>query len=146
MAVTAPYPNGGELWRRAEASRGDDRPSGFTGRGLREPGWYFFALPGSFDCRPAIGTDRTRQCGELRLLLAVLKDALEAVTTRPSYRPDVPVERAAAEARAWIFSNDRSSPFTFVVACELLGIDPGYVRARVVARRARRTATPVGCA
>ena len=38
-----------------------------------------------------------------------------------------------AEARRWIASRDRGQPFAFELVCETLGLDPGRVRAVVLA-------------
>jgi hypothetical protein len=124
VAVTALSSDGANQWQRPARSE-LERPPGFTGASF---GYSSLPLPIFDNAKPGIGNEHTRQCGELRLILAMLKDALEAALADPRGPRRMSTER---EAKAWIFSNDRSSPFTFLGACDLLDIDPGYVRSRV---------------
>jgi hypothetical protein len=67
------------------------------------------------------GESRTGQLtGTKALMLAVLEDGIRCYLGRPSL--------AESEADWWIHSNRRRSPFSFVVICETLGLDPGAVR------------------
>jgi len=45
--------------------------------------------------------------------------------------------RLREEAQDWIASAQRHSPFSFVVVCETLGLDPGAVRLALERMRAR---------
>lgn len=58
--------------------------------------------------------------GTKALMLAVLEDGIR------SYLGGSRV--IASEAEFWIHSHRRHSPFSFVVVCEMLGLDPGAVR------------------
>jgi hypothetical protein len=69
--------------------------------------------------------------GERRLLLAVLRDALDLVTRPPTRTPIRPVADIC-DARRWFESDDRSSPFCFLPVAEALGLEPGPLRAAVL--------------
>ncbi len=67
------------------------------------------------------GDSRSSQfTGTKALMLAVLEDAIRSYLGSPR----VP----AQEAEWWIRSSRRQSPFSFVVVCETLGLDPAAVR------------------
>lgn len=67
------------------------------------------------------GEPRTGQLtGTKALMLAVLEDGIR------SYLGGSRI--IAHEADFWIHSPRRHSPFSFVVVCEMLGLDPGAVR------------------
>jgi hypothetical protein len=70
------------------------------------------------------GESRSGQLtGTKALMLAVLEDGIRSYLGR--------AKLIAAEAAYWIESNHRRSPFSFVVICETLGLDPGAVRTAV---------------
>jgi hypothetical protein len=76
---------------------------------------------------PAFLARRRELSGPRRLVLAVFMATLDDLrrypcTTKPYH-----------EAYAWVGSDDEAWPFAFVPACEILGLDPGAVRARVCA-------------
>jgi hypothetical protein len=62
--------------------------------------------------------------GELRLMAAVLEDAINVLRKRPR-------SRAGREAREWITSHDTSWPFAYERICEALDLDPESVRREV---------------
>ena len=62
--------------------------------------------------------------GELRLMAAVLEDAINILRKRPR-------SRAGREAREWLASNDASWPFAFERICDALDLDSGSVRRQV---------------
>jgi len=66
------------------------------------------------------------ECEQL-LMLAVLEDAITCyqryLASRDSYG-----RQMFAEANEWISSLDQSTLFTFESICDVLGIDPGYLR------------------
>jgi hypothetical protein len=69
---------------------------------------------------------------ERRLMLAVLIDAIHGYQRgREGRRVGAPGRAWRAE-RSWLRSEDRSSPFSFTNICDALGLDPGYVRRRVL--------------
>lgn len=81
-------------------------------------------LPEQFFC-PAWPADLCR--GERALMRAVLADAILCFqkydkATRPSQR------RLAQEAEAWFRAEDRRWPFSFVHICQILELDPDYIR------------------
>jgi len=63
--------------------------------------------------------------GELRLMAAVLEDAVNILRKRPR-------SRAGREAREWLASRDASWPFAFERICDVLDLDADSVRRQVV--------------
>jgi hypothetical protein len=61
-----------------------------------------------------------------RLRIAVLLHALHELRRYPAD------SRYAQEARRWVVSNDARWPCSFVAICDVLGLDPAAVRARVL--------------
>jgi hypothetical protein len=59
--------------------------------------------------------------GEMRLMAAVLEDAISVLRKRPR-------SRAGREAREWMLSRDTSYPFAYERICEALDLDPDSVR------------------
>ncbi len=88
---------------------------------------------GAFAQNEALGAER-------RLMLAVLEDAVEcyqkfALAKNPRGRFEFD------EARKWIFSDEREWAYSYENICDVLSIDPTYVRrglARFSANRVRR--------
>ena len=67
------------------------------------------------------GESRSGQLtGTKALMLAVLEDGIR------SYLGGSKI--IAQDAEYWIYSHRRQSPFSFVVVCEMLGLDPDAVR------------------
>jgi hypothetical protein len=65
---------------------------------------------------------------EKRLVLAMLEDAMATVQrAEPRYGQ----RRDRIEAHRWIFSDDVTWPFSFLNVCDMLAIDPAYVRRRL---------------
>lgn len=67
----------------------------------------------------------------LALMQAVLVDALvcfhrQCATERLSRR------RQQSEAEQWLFSNDVHWPFAFLRVCDALGLDPAYLRQKIL--------------
>ena len=82
------------------------------------------------------GEPRTAEySGTKALMLAVLDNAVHCYCGRSG--------RIQTQAEAWVWGRDSRSPFSFVVVCEVLGLDPGAVRRALAAWRQRspRTAT-----
>jgi hypothetical protein len=63
---------------------------------------------------------------EKRLMLAVLKDALDVLRHREAVRDCVP--RLRAQAESWVPSDDRAWPFSFLNICQALDLDVGRLR------------------
>jgi len=66
--------------------------------------------------------------GTKALMLAVLEDAIRSYLRGSKL--------VARDAEFWIESHKRQSPFSFVVVCEILGLDPGAVRLSLQRMRA----------
>jgi hypothetical protein len=76
--------------------------------------------------------------GPRALMLAVLKDALRCI--EQGRRRSFHARRLAAEAEAWVRSDDRTHLFSFANIIDVLGIDADAVRARLL--RVSRTTSP----
>ena len=69
--------------------------------------------------------------GERMLLAAILhRGALDAILYMNSWEPEK--RRIGEAAKRWIFSDDRSSFTSFCNICDVLNLDPGWVRNRVM--------------
>ena len=64
------------------------------------------------------------QVGELRLMAAVLEDAVNVLRKRPR-------SRAGREAREWLASRDTGWPFAYERICEALDLDANSIRREV---------------
>ena len=67
--------------------------------------------------------------GERRLMRAVLEDAIRRLLL--ARRTAVPRKRLLREL-AWVQSTSHAEPFAFESICDVLGLDPGYLRARLL--------------
>jgi hypothetical protein len=70
-----------------------------------------------------------QRVGELRLMAAVLEDAIHVLRKRPR-------SRAGREAREWLHSGDRTWPFSYERICEALDLDANQVRTRIASNGA----------
>jgi hypothetical protein len=70
----------------------------------------------------------TNHIGELRLMVAVLEDAVNVLRKRPR-------SRAGREAREWIASRDTTWPFAYERICEALNLDAESIRREVSGTR-----------
>lgn len=70
----------------------------------------------------------THHIGELRLMAAVLEDAVNILRKRPR-------SRAGREAREWITSHDATWPFAYERICEALNLDADSIRREVTGTR-----------
>lgn len=78
------------------------------------------------------GESRSGQLtGTKALMLAVLEDAIRSYLRGPKL--------VARDAEFWIESHRRQSPFSFVVVCEILGLDPDAVRLSIQRMRSGAT-------
>ena len=89
--------------------------------------------------------DRVHATGERRLMLATLEDAVRTILNRSGRH--MARDRKLQDDLAWLMSDDALRPFGFLSLCDSLGIDPDYLRSRVLAgaataRDAVRTAVP----
>jgi len=74
--------------------------------------------------------DRTFASGERLLMLATLEDGIRTILDAKDRR--VPWRRLRDDLD-WLTSDDPRPPFGFLSLCDFLGIDPHYLRARVLA-------------
>ena len=86
---------------------------------------------------------KTEQEPERRLAVAVLQDAVECFQKYVDAR-DRKTRQLYLDAEAWILSADRSWPFSFDNICELLQIDPEYLRRGLLQWRARHDQAAAG--
>ena len=66
-------------------------------------------------------------CGERRLMLAVLEDALRTVLNARVGRSS---DAWVRDELRWLMSEDRSHPFAFEVICDVLDLDASWLRRR----------------
>lgn len=69
-----------------------------------------------------------RSAPERRLLLAILEDALITLLQH-RHRDDLASRRLVVETQKWIASDRHTSAFDFAGLCDILGIEPSYIRA-----------------
>ena len=72
--------------------------------------------------------------GPRALMLAILEDALRCIE-KGRRRRTFYARRLAAEAEAWVRSDRRDWPFSFVNVCETLGFETDAVRKVFLSRR-----------
>src|SRR5213594_4645615 len=70
-------------------------------------------------------------CGERRLLLAVLEDGIRTFL-KNAHATHGRAGNLKREALTWLSSDQRDDVFDFENICEMLGIDAGRLRARVL--------------
>ncbi len=70
---------------------------------------------------------RTEHEGERRLMIAVLEDAV-AVYRKQAGARDARNQQLFREAEEWIEDPDRTWLFSFQNICDVLGLDPDYLR------------------
>jgi hypothetical protein len=78
--------------------------------------------------------------GERRLLVAVLRDAIETLA-RTATALDLEARRSFAEADEWLRSTDGA--FSFAGICAALGVDADRLRSKIRALVAARRRPPV---
>jgi hypothetical protein len=69
--------------------------------------------------------------GPRALMLAVLEDAVQCIE-QGRRRRGFRARRLAADAEAWVRSESRDWPFSFVNVCDVLGFDADAVRKRLL--------------
>ena len=74
---------------------------------------------------------------ERRLVAAVLEDAVECFQKHVRAR-DQKARQLFLDAEEWIYSEDRSWPFSFENVCDLLQINPAYLRRGLIAWKDRQ--------
>jgi hypothetical protein len=77
---------------------------------------------------------------------AVLEDAIDCFQ-KQSRKSGKRAQRLAREAEEWLFKDDQRWPFSFLNVCNVLDIDPAYIRRGLKQWReknvAAKTATPL---
>ncbi len=76
---------------------------------------------------PEPASRSTNIAGVRALMLAVFEDGLRSFFSRSKL--------LAAEAEHWVFSPSRQSPFSFLVLCDVLGLDPDALRRKLAMLR-----------
>jgi len=64
------------------------------------------------------------------LMYAVLNDAFVSFRRRCEVR-NPGVQRAGRKAEEWFFSDDSRGLFSFLSLCDVLGLDPDFIRRRL---------------
>ncbi len=70
---------------------------------------------------------------EQELMLAILADAIECVLKYLN-EPIPARAKLFGEAHDWLFDQDEREPFSFINVCEILAIDPSYLRRGIMAK------------
>ena len=70
---------------------------------------------------------RVPQEPEYRLVVAVLEDAIDCFQ-KHLFSRDPKARHLFDDASEWIASDDRKWPYSFISICEILNLNPGYVR------------------
>ncbi len=80
--------------------------------------------------------------GEKRLMAAVLSDAVDTYM-KFAFGRETRQRTLFGEAETWLFGDSRSAngSFSFLEICDVLGLDPGYVRRGLGEWRSRRVPT-----
>jgi hypothetical protein len=74
---------------------------------------------------------------EKALLMAILRDAIECYRKHVSAR-DQGGKRMLQEAEQWIMNDEDGWVFSFSNVCDLLGLDPHYIRRCILDEKRRR--------
>ncbi len=122
MNKTIQFSDGGYLERSSAKDRADGLGGGVNQLGPTLPSQYLSrsATQGEVD-------------GELRLMLAVLKDGIDCFLNG-HLRDD----GGFLEAQHWIMAGNQAGPFAYDNICETLGIEPQSLRERLKALRRLR--------
>jgi hypothetical protein len=78
-------------------------------------------------------------CGEHRLLVAIMQDAIECFQKHLHAR-DSKRRQLYVEAEAWINAENDDGTFSFDNVCDLLGMNPDYLRQGLLSWRDRERA------
>jgi hypothetical protein len=76
---------------------------------------------------------------EYRLIVAVLQDAIECFQ-KHLFARDHKARHLFEDAADWIASDDREWPYSFISICEVLNLNPEYVRSGLQAWQERQLA------
>ncbi len=67
------------------------------------------------------------KCGEHRLLVAIIQDAVECFQ-KHLHAADSKRRQLYLDSEAWVSAEDDRGPFSFTSVCDLLEMNPDYVR------------------
>ena len=84
-------------------------------------------------------SEAVQRQGERLLMLATLEDGIRTILE--GAKRGVPA-KCVADDVAWLASDDRLGPFSFLNLCDFLGIAPDYLRSRVLRDHMRRSSPP----
>lgn len=93
--------------------------------------------PGNLTKRKYLSRSNSVDPPELRLIIAILEDAIRCFRTRLFLRGRYN-RQPVSEAESWIMSTDAARPFSFEHVCEVVGIDPAYLRRQLRTWRDRQ--------
>jgi hypothetical protein len=82
---------------------------------------------------------KAHACGERRLMLAILEDAVDCFQ-KYVRAADNRSRHLCTDAEKWFMSDDDSWPFSFVNICYTLDLHPGFLRRGLVEWKARQLA------
>ena len=82
---------------------------------------------------------KTHACGERRLMVAILEDAVDCFQ-KYLWAADNRSRHLRTEAEKWFLSNDDSWPFSFVNICHALDLHPDFLRRGLLEWKARQLA------
>jgi hypothetical protein len=118
-------PEAGLMDTHMDATAADNLPNVFQGIGI---------LPAQYG---SMYRKKLLAEGERKLLFAMLEDAIRCYL---KYRDRGQAYRSNPEfleAAEWLSSDEESGPFTFIMVCEALGIDPDRLRAGIQSHSGR---------
>ncbi len=84
---------------------------------------------------------KSKQEAERRLVIAILQDAIECYQ-KHAFARDPKAQQLFRDAEEWIMSEDREYFFSFENVCELLGLEPEFLRRGLQAWRAHQRRPP----
>jgi len=82
---------------------------------------------------------KTHACGERRLMLAILEDAVDCFQ-KYLWATDNRSRHLQAEAERWFLSDEDNWPFSFINIYHALDLHPGFLRRGLVEWKARQLA------
>jgi hypothetical protein len=92
-------------------------------------------LPGQFF---AAMRKRVPKEPEYRLIVAVLEDAVDCYQ-KHAFARETKARQLFDDAAEWIASDDRHWPYSFVSICDILGLNPEYIRRGLEDWKGRQT-------
>ena len=119
MKKTIQYSDGGDSTRSSARDGSDGRRGGANQAESTLPLQYF-----------SRAASQSQEDGELRLMLAVLKDGIDCFLNGHLHD-----DGGFLEAQQWIMAGNQAGPFAYDNICETLGIEPQSLRERLKSLR-----------